>query len=616
MLAVGVTGFQSYYRARQALEQAIFNSLTVSREIKKRQIEEYFSRIRNQVISLSENPMFVRTAQDLNRAEPAVLDKWARQHDDVLKSFIERFEFVDLTLVRLRDSRVIYSVQHDVSHARSLGENPWNSNGLAEVCESLKHQHYLVSMTDFQMDPENGMPTAFVASSVRGDSMVRPWAVLAFRIPIHRINELMTGGRNWEKEGFGKTGETYLVGRDFRMRSDSRFVVEDFERFMKQISLIPGSDVDGIRRSKSTIMRLKAETEATRMALSGVSDTRIIRDYRDVPVLSSFSPLRIKGLQWVMVSEIDTAEAFEPIQELRDFLFFAGMILSVVFAACGAVLSRRISRPIIALAQAANRLERGDLGVKINIRGTDEIAELGTAFNQMAVSLQAEHLARRDLEGKIVDVAENERHRIGQELHDGLAQHLLGAGYYCRSLVSASRSGKHPTEESLEKLTQWLDEAVKITKDTARGLSPVSIDVQGIHSAIEELISRSSAMYKVRCSLGGDASIEIRDGRMALHIYRIIQEALSNALQHAQASRIEVRYGIDKDGFLLEIMDDGVGIADKALIAQSPGLGIRIMQIRACAIGLDLVIKRLDEKGTIVRGRIKGDSVGKYFYRR
>ncbi len=138
---------------------------------------------------------------------------------------------------------------------------------------------------------------------------------MAFQLPADEINNVMTSSRNWESDGLGKSGETYLVGRDFLMRSLSRFLVEDPTKYAETLRSL-GMDAAAINRIKqydTSILQQPVRTEAATAALTGKAGTQIINDYRNIPVLSSYAPLRLEGLDWVILSEMDLAEAYAPI---------------------------------------------------------------------------------------------------------------------------------------------------------------------------------------------------------------------------------------------------------------------------------------------------------------
>ena len=148
-------------------------------------------------------------------------------------------------------------------------------------------------------------------------------------MPIDRINDIMTSNQDWKNVGLGESGETYIVGDDYTMRNQSRFLIEDPENYFKAIreSGIASQTVDMIESFKSSIGLQPVKTEGTISALKGNSGTSIFPDYRGIPVFSSYRPLQLEDVNWVIMSEMDEAEAFAPVEKLKDRFILGGSIL-------------------------------------------------------------------------------------------------------------------------------------------------------------------------------------------------------------------------------------------------------------------------------------------------
>jgi len=142
----------------------------------------------------------------------------------------------------------------------------------------------------------------------------------------------MASDYNWNNIGLGKTGETYLVGKDYLMRSISRFYLEDTLAFKKGLINvgIQEEEVNDMYNVGTTILNLRVQTEATEEALMGKTGTKAISDYRGVSVLSSYAPLQISGLQWGILSEIDHAEAHEVLHAFKRKIFITVALLLFV----------------------------------------------------------------------------------------------------------------------------------------------------------------------------------------------------------------------------------------------------------------------------------------------
>ncbi|GAH68518.1 unnamed protein product, partial [marine sediment metagenome] len=225
-----------------------------------------------------------------------------------------------------------------------------------------------------------------------------------------RINSIMTSDQNWSAVGLGESGETYIVGDDFTLRNQSRFLIEDSENYFKLIDEIgtPLSTIARIRNINSTIGLQEVETEGTVAAQRSLTGTGIFPDYRGVPVLSSYKPLNITNMDWVIMSEIDQAEAFAPIRSLgiKTGLAVGGLIAAIVVMAV--LFSRSITRPLEQLTRTANQLADGNLDVEVHCtEQEDEIGVLACSFDVMRLSM-------KDLIGELEDINRNLEQKVAE----------------------------------------------------------------------------------------------------------------------------------------------------------------------------------------------------------
>ena len=306
----------------------------------------------------------------------------------IIRDFLERFGYYDIFLVDPQGN-IVYSVFKEVDFGTSLISGPYADTNFGEVFRAAlaADEPGAVLIADFEpYHPSYNAPASFIASPIfDGDEKV---GVLIFQMPIDRINSIMTNNQNWSDVGLGESGETYLVGPDLRLRNQSRFLIEDSDNYFQAIDAagVPLATIGQIRNLNSTIGLQEVDTEGTRAALAGETGTAIFPDYRDVPVLSSYKPLDIEGLEWVIMSEIDEAEAFASIDELavRLALGSVGLIIFIVFAAF--FFSRSLTNPIVELQSQANEISAGNMEMQIAIDSEDEIGDLADALETMRVS--------------------------------------------------------------------------------------------------------------------------------------------------------------------------------------------------------------------------------------
>ncbi|MGB8700129.1 MAG: adenylate/guanylate cyclase domain-containing protein, partial [Thermosynechococcaceae cyanobacterium] len=231
---------------------------------------------------------------------------------------------------------------------------------------------------------------AFIAAPIYNQSEFV--GVLAVQLPVDEINNVMTGNRNWEQDGLGKSGETYLVGRDYLMRSVSRFLVDAPEDYFKSLKAIGVSEtvIQRIRQYNTSILEQKVITKAASEALAGRKGTQIIQDYRDIAVLSSYAPLQIEGLDWAILAEIDLSEAYAPIYAFGRQVLISATLLMLLVTLLAMALANLFVKPINQLIKSARRVESGQLDTLVDLKSDDEFGELAQSFNAMVYSLQAQ----------------------------------------------------------------------------------------------------------------------------------------------------------------------------------------------------------------------------------
>ena len=208
-------------------------------------------------------------------------------------------------------------------------------------------------------------------------------------------------------------------------------------------------------------------------------------------------------------------------------------------------------------------------------------------------------LDHRRLQLEMVEMPQREQQRLGRDLHDGLGQQLTGLGLMARSLAKRLAGAATREREMAEQLATGLEQALTQVRSLSRGLIPVETDARGLVSALEELAARVSEQSGVRIDLQHENPILISDNETATHVYRIVQEAINNAVKHAQADTITLILEADENEAVIEVRDNGQGLPGD--LHQRTGLGLRTMFHRCQLFGGSLDIYTHDEGGTRVR---------------
>ena len=202
-----------------------------------------------------------------------------------------------------------------------------------------------------------------------------------------------------------------------------------------------------------------------------------------------------------------------------------------------------------------------------------------------------------ELERELLVVSEREQRRIAQDLHDGLGQVLTGTLYLTSNLQQTLAANSRLEAEPLVRIVGLLSEAIAQTRSLARGLHPVKDEPNGLLVALEELAARTQTIFQVRCRLNCRRPVLVADNPTATHLYRIAQEAVTNAVKHGQPNHIAIALTKSPSRIRLVVTDNGTGIS---LERPSEGMGLRIMRHRADAIGAGLVILKNPQGGTSV----------------
>jgi PAS domain S-box-containing protein len=223
-------------------------------------------------------------------------------------------------------------------------------------------------------------------------------------------------------------------------------------------------------------------------------------------------------------------------------------------------------------------------------------------------SMQHDVTERRRLEQEVLEVGAREQERIARDLHDGLGQTIAAAAMLCATSMQDLQEEGHALAASTERVYDLLRDAVQQARSLAHGLHPVNVKADGLMKALTHLTETASAAYGVDCTFVCEEPVLMAGHDRALHLYRIVQESITNAVRHGRADHIVVTLDVEADtdpavpqGFIsLSIQDDGAGISGEAFV-QEDGIGLRSMRYRADRLGGRFEIGPREEGGTLVR---------------
>ncbi len=353
------SGVEGNFRERQNLEQyysSQFNEKFTSRNTgHDAGIKTILSKLdldsialQYQYISANNNPLGEKDTL-ISTGDESDYSHYHSVYHAAIRDFQQKFGYYDIFLADPNTGDIVYSVFKELDYSTSLIDGPYANTGIGQAFKMANKQTTAdsVFITDFAPYlPSYNDQAAFIASPIFDKG--RKIGVLIFQMPVDRINEIMTYREKWTDVGLGASGETYLVGADKKMRSLSRFLIEDKSAYLtlfKEKGL--DSELLNTISEKGTTLGLQSvATVGVEKALLGEKGVEVFDNYRGVSVLSAYAPLNIAGINWAILSEVDTDEAFAAIAEKAKLLMMIGAISLILVALVSWLAGRRFANSI------------------------------------------------------------------------------------------------------------------------------------------------------------------------------------------------------------------------------------------------------------------------------
>ena len=321
-----------------------------------------------------------------------------RKYSQRFRRLAEVFNYRDIFLVDVDTGDVLFSVAKEADMGSNLKTGIFADSALAKTFDEIRKSRdpNFVYMSDMEHYKASfGQPAFFIGTTVfDGDKFI---GALIYQLNPDAIDRVMTDNKKWEQQGLGKTGESFLVGKDFKLRSSLRAFLETPDQFFQTLRArgVSQEKIDWIKRANSPVLIQEVRTEGAKRALAGQTGEMEEVDYRGKRVLKSYQPIRIGKHEWGLVAKIDKAEALQGVRRLRDALLLLGAILIPLLTLMSLALARSFIQPIQRLMGATKQIIAGDSAVQVKVDSADEFGELSSSFNSMAATLQQREEAIR-----------------------------------------------------------------------------------------------------------------------------------------------------------------------------------------------------------------------------
>ncbi|MFP4225547.1 MAG: methyl-accepting chemotaxis protein [Desulfobacterales bacterium] len=419
-------GGMTYIYSRSAMESEAFNHLSAVNKIRKEQVLEFLkSRMKN-LILLS------RSQHIRNMLNTGTY----REMNPLFDYYMKGFGYSNIFLLS-KTGELMHQAQAPAEKEAAVEAAPMTR--LAAISKEIRKTEtpFLTDITNYQSGASPGL---FMAAPIYADTGGLE-AILVFLIDADRINAITS-----DKTGMGNTGETYLVGRDQRMRSESRFLQD------------------------KSILSEKIQTAAVKQALDKKAGTRQIRDYRDVEVLAAYDTLDLPkrmgtDFNWAIISQMDAAEAFSLLHKLGLNIFWTGLILLVLICGAGYVQSKMIARPINALSYRVMMMDEGDFTLTVSERHKNRADEIGMLMKAFASGTQR-------FRKQIKQLGQSSRHLLSSISQISTTASQLASS---ASETSSSISEVTTTVEEVSQTSQLATEKAEYVSKSAENTARISL---------------------------------------------------------------------------------------------------------------------------------------------
>ena len=567
IFTVIVVSSYSYFRAKDALVKRTFDQLTSLRIEKKYRIERFFEdrTVDINLVSKSEDikriiELIEKKSSSEELVDDLIYDVYGSflQSHFFLETFHKQFFIVDINGNAIRFN----ALKNDTSEFKIDLVDKFPIYDL----ETKITEHKSIVIEDYKIDEKTKSPSIFIGAPVlnkRNDLL----GVVVIEISIDAINSIMF--ENNPHNGLGESGESYLVGDDFLMRSTSRF-------------------------HDNSVFKMKVNTIGVQSAFKGITGTETIKDYRNISVLSSFSSVEIQNLNWVILSEIDEKEAMIPIDSIRNNIMYLSVLMSLLLFAFVYIIAKRISMPIVKLKDAAQKITTGNYDVFVeDIMSNDEIGSLIEAFNEMSFKIKKQtenlKLERSMRLSSMIDGQELERQRLSRELHDGLGQSILAIKMRLERMSNAS---EEKAKLIMKEVQVLFANTIQEVRSISNNLMPAVLNEFGLVDALLNLCRDVAKSTEVKVELNHKHYFNEANDKINTYLYRISQEALNNIIKHSKAQNAFIELKCNDNYVYLKIKDDGQGFN-------------YLEDIKMCGNG----ISNMKERVNLLSGKIQIDSV-------
>ena len=494
LLSLATASYEAMSEAEGALEEVQAQKLEAVQESRIANLSNYLGGIREELQTMATNHMAIDGIKDLEDSfaelgydpkqvaqklyiddnpnaagekhkldyapDGSAYSQFHKKYHPWFRQLMEARGYYDVFLLN-EDGDVVYSVYKEADFATNVVNGEWKESDLGKVFREVENKPVgTVVFTDFApYAPSAGVPASFMATPVYEYGGEFHGAVV-FQMPIDRINKIMQN-----EAGMGETGESFLVGQDKLMRSDSRFSKE------------------------SDILKTVVDSEAVAKSFANEDGTMVANDYRGVEVVTAYGPITFNGVTWAVVAKIDMEEIDIPVVEMQNVILIAALVIALVVTGIGVFFARSITKPIANMTDVMGVLAGGNLEAEVpSLDRTDEIGDMAKAvsvFKDNAIEVKRLEAQQKADEER----AEKEKRKMMLDMADNFENSVGG-------VVNSVSSAATEMQSSAQSVSGTAEQTSKQSTVVAAAAEEASTNVQTVASASEELSSSISEISR------------------------------------------------------------------------------------------------------------------------
>lgn len=495
-----------YYRKRFAAQYKVLNPQSkLDPGSMYRSLDPVAVAMQQLYIASNGHPLGSKHLLDRQRDGSTYSEAHKRFHP-YFREYLEKFGYYDIFIADADTGRIIYSVYKELDYGTSLKNGPYANTGIGEAFEgAIGIADGDFHQTDFaRYRPSYDSHASFVASPIYRNG--EQTGVLIFQMPLDKINAVMSSNESWSDVGLGVSGETYLVGGDKTLRNDSRFQIEDPDGYIAALREAGvAADILGQIQAKETGIGLqRVDTETADAALKGEKGFEIVNDYRNIPVLSAYSPVNVRGIRLAILAEIDRQEAFAAAAALQSSLWKVSALVALAALAIGAgvgsLFSRSITAPLGRLSDDIDYIgEHADLTREISLHREDELGAMAQSLNRMFGQFR-DTLMSINESSEQVSAASNQMFAIAEQTRNAVAQQQIETDSMATAMEEMSATAREvasstaSASDAANNATEAMDEGSRVVSVTVETINTLAVEVQSASEVVGKLKADSEAI--------------------------------------------------------------------------------------------------------------------------